>query len=135
MADSIITDVFQGQFYTKVQCADCHYDNISFDNFLSLSLSFPNGESSISLKKCLDEFIREEHISKKEGYKCDKCKNIVDITKQTTIWRLPPVLIIHLKRFHCLGRRKQKLETSIKFDVTGCNLRPYCGYSGNFYYN
>ena len=133
MIDSIITDVFQGQFFTSVKCINCNYDNISFDNFLSLSLSLPESSSysnRVTIDDCLQEFIKNESISEKEGFRCDGCKKVTDIIKKTVIWRLPSILILHLKRFRCSGWSKSKLETTVKFELKNFDLKPYCGHSG-----
>lgn len=134
MVDSPITDVFQGQLFTSVKCKTCKYNHISFDDFLSLSLTLPKSSTylthSTNLKKSLQEFVKEEHIYKTAGYRCEKCKVPVDIVKQTVIWRLPPALIIHLKRFHCSTWRKEKLDTVIEYDIKDFDLSPYCGNSG-----
>lgn len=132
--DSVVTDVFQGQFYNSVKCQTCYHNHISFDTFLSVTLALPKSSTRLthytSLKDCLQEFVKEEYIDKREGYRCEKCKVPVSIRKQTVIWRLPPVVVIHLKRFHCSTWKKEKLDTVIDFALRNLDLRPYCGQSG-----
>jgi len=134
ITSSLITDIFQGQLFNTVKCKSCGFEHISFDNFFSLSLSLPKASTSFThstkLDSCLQNFVREEKISSDVGYKCTNCKKIVDITKQTIIWRLPSVLIVHLKRFYCSTWRKEKLDTLVEFDIDNFDLKPYCGSSG-----
>jgi len=40
--DSKISDIFQGQFKSRVVCPDCHMVSLTFDPFLYLSLPLPN---------------------------------------------------------------------------------------------
>jgi ubiquitin C-terminal hydrolase len=134
-SNSIITDIFQGQLFNTVKCCVCGHEHISFDNFLSLSLTLPKDAKQImnhlELEKCLQDYVKEEQIPSSHGYRCEICKKTVDITKQTVIWRLPSVLIIHLKRFQCIGRRKEKLITMVEFPLTNFDLKSFCGESGS----
>ena len=132
---SLITNIFQGQTFNTVKCCTCNFKHISFDNFLSLSLTLPKSSTRYThqsgLDKCFNDFTKEEDIPSVEGYKCKKCKVPVSIKKQSVIWRAPPVLIVHLKRFYVATWRKEKLDTLIEYD-TNLDFKPYCGESSNF---
>ena len=52
-----------------------------------------------SLNDCLDLFCREELLTNENQWYCSKCKEHVDATKKIDLWTLPPILIVHLKRF------------------------------------
>lgn len=41
---SIIVDLMQGQFKSKVTCPDCKKESITFDPFLACSIPIPNKE-------------------------------------------------------------------------------------------
>lgn len=43
--------------------------------------------------------MKSERIS---GWRCPKCKELRDADKKTDICKLPPILIIHLKRYSLL---------------------------------
>jgi ubiquitin carboxyl-terminal hydrolase 8 len=45
--------------------------------------------------------------------------------KALTISRLPPILLIHLKRFSFHGPFTDKIDTSVIFPVTGLDLTRY----------
>ena len=52
------------------------------------------------LQECLDEFTETETLEDEEGYNCQACKRKgVCATKKLTLYRCPPVLVLHLKRF------------------------------------
>ena len=42
-----------------------------------------------------------------------------------SLYRFPPLLVIHLKRFHFSSWRRDKINTSVKFPVTGLDLSDY----------
>lgn len=42
-----------------------------------------------------------------------------------SLWTLPDILIIHLKRFCQLGERRHKLSTLVKFPLSGLNMAPH----------
>lgn len=100
--DSSLLDLFQGQLMNKTECLKCGYSSIAFDNYMDLSLSFPK-KSRCSLEDCLTSFISEERMQEC-GYRCSKCKRKDNFSKQMTIWKLPKILVIHLKRFSNTNR-------------------------------
>ena len=52
-----------------------------------------------SLEACIELFTQPENLSQDDSWRCPRCKKPVEATKQMSIWRLPTVLIIQLKRF------------------------------------
>jgi len=44
---------------------------------------------------------------------------------QLTIARLPPILLIHLKRFYFQGPFRNKVDTYVDFAVRGLNMSRY----------
>ena len=49
---------------------------------------------------------------------CPRCKEHREATKQISVWRLPPVLIIHLKRFSFLNLvMRDKIDKLVKFPL------------------
>jgi ubiquitin carboxyl-terminal hydrolase 4/11 len=56
-------------------------------------------KSGIDIDQCLEEFKKPEALDEDNKWYCNKCKDHVLITKSLEIYKLPPVLIISLKRF------------------------------------
>lgn len=73
----------------------------------------------ITLAKCLEAFTQEEELGEDEKYYCSACKSHQLAKKKLQIWRLPPVLIIHLKRFQCVNNRWIKSHKIVDFPLTG----------------
>lgn len=74
---------------------------------------------SVTLEECLDAFAKEEKIP--EAY-CSRCKDFRVQTKRMSLWRLPPVVIIHLKRFQFTQHMRRKLRDLVVFPIEGLDL-------------
>eukprot|EP00945_MAST-04E_sp_MAST-4E-sp1_P001054 g1054.t1 len=71
--------------------------------------SFPRHESLhkcesyetkvLSIHQCMNRYISKEKLDGNDQVYCSKCKEHRDHRKQVTLFRPPPVLILHLKRF------------------------------------
>lgn len=48
-------------------------------------------------------FAETERLKAEESWYCNKCKEHVEATKKLELYRLPPVLIVQLKRFVYTG--------------------------------
>jgi ubiquitin C-terminal hydrolase len=46
-------------------------------------------------------------------------------TKKLDLWKLPNILIFHLKRFAFNETRKEKLDTKVEFPLTDLNIDHY----------
>ena len=82
--------------------------NCSFQAFVedpSVAASLKASTEPITLVKCLEAFTRQEELGENEKYYCSSCKKHQLACKKLQIWRLPPILIVHLKRFHQLNGR------------------------------
>ncbi|XP_042330579.1 ubiquitin carboxyl-terminal hydrolase 8 isoform X2 [Sceloporus undulatus] len=122
--ESIIVALFQGQFKSTVQCLTCHKKSRTFEAFMYLSLPLAS-TSKCTLQECLRLFSKEEKLTDNNRFYCSHCKTRRDSLKKIEIWKLPPVLLVHLKRFSYDGRWKQKLQTSVDFPLENLELSQY----------
>ncbi|MGH0162627.1 UNVERIFIED_CONTAM: hypothetical protein FKN15_060741 [Acipenser sinensis] len=81
----------------------------------SVELSRRAQAEPISLDNCLRVFTSEEELGEDEMYYCSKCQTHRLATKKLDLWRLPPILIIHLKRFQFVNGRWIKSQKIVKF--------------------
>jgi ubiquitin carboxyl-terminal hydrolase 8 len=58
-------------------------------------------------------------------WKCPQCKAYRDAVKKIDIWRLPPLLIIHLKRFKYQGIWRDKITTLVDFPIENLDMNRY----------
>ncbi|XP_022765626.1 ubiquitin carboxyl-terminal hydrolase 5 isoform X4 [Durio zibethinus] len=79
----------------------------------------------LSLYTCLEAFLREEPLVPEDMWYCPQCKEQRQASKKLDLWRLPEVLVIHLKRFSYIRSMKHKLETFVNFPIHDFDLTNY----------
>lgn len=62
---------------------------------------------------------------------CPQCKERRQASKKLDLWRLPEVLVIHLKRFSYSRSMKHKLETFVNFPIHDFDLTNYIANKNN----
>jgi hypothetical protein len=77
-----------------------------------------------SLEDCLNLYLEEDELTGDNQWYCEKCKKHTDATKKTDLWVLPPILIIHLKRFKSddFGRAGRKNDSALQYPISGWDL-------------
>ncbi|KAI8444606.1 ubiquitin-specific protease [Phakopsora pachyrhizi] len=125
--NSVIVELFQGQYRSRLQCMTCGTTSTTYNTFMYLSLPIPNkrAPTKVTLNQCLDAFLKEEVLDKDDAWNCPKCKKRRKATKRLSIARLPPILLIHLKRFSFKGPFSDKLETFVQYPIYGLDLTSY----------
>jgi ubiquitin carboxyl-terminal hydrolase 8 len=74
------------------------------------------------LKQCIELFRTPEKMEGESRWKCSRCKTYRDAVKRIDIWKLPQILIIHLKRFKYQGIWRDKISTFVDFPIDNLNL-------------
>ncbi|KAH7686774.1 ubiquitin carboxyl-terminal hydrolase 4/11/15 protein [Dioscorea alata] len=82
-------------------------------------------QEPVSLFSCLDAFLKEEPLGPEDMWYCPACKEHRQATKKLDLWRLPEILVVHLKRFSYNRFMKNKLETFVNFPVHNLDLTKY----------
>ncbi|KAG5725039.1 Ubiquitin carboxyl-terminal hydrolase 4 [Termitomyces sp. T112] len=112
--DSIIVDLFQGQFRNRLQCSICQRTSTTYNAFSILQLSIPSySRGTIHLQDCLDSLFRTEELKGDDRWDCPSCKTKRNATQRLSLARLPPILVIHLKRFQTSGNSAGKVDTLV----------------------
>ncbi|KAI8622101.1 hypothetical protein BC830DRAFT_1057485 [Chytriomyces sp. MP71] len=130
---SIIVDLFQGQLKSKLECLTCNSTSTTFNPFMYLSVPIPPSNSAgvkggpVYLDECLDKFVEVEILDGEDAWSCPKCKVKRRSRKTLTIAKLPPILLVHLKRFYYQGPFKSKIETYVDFPLASMDLGKYSG--------
>uniref|UniRef100_A0A8K9X9I9 Ubiquitin carboxyl-terminal hydrolase n=1 Tax=Oncorhynchus mykiss TaxID=8022 RepID=A0A8K9X9I9_ONCMY len=122
--ESVIVALFQGQFKSTVQCLTCHRKSRTFETFMYLTLPLAS-TNKCSLQDCLKLFSKEEKMTDQNKVFCRHCKALRDSVKKLEIWKVPPIILVHLKRFSYEGRWKQKLQTTVDFPLENLDLSQY----------
>jgi len=81
--------------------------------------------NKVTLQQCLDAFVKEEVMEKEDAWHCPVCNVLRKATKRLSISRLPPILLIHLKRFSFKGPFVDKLETLVDFPLKNLDMTNY----------
>lgn len=78
----------------------------------------------ISVSQCIEKYCQMEQLEETEMWYCNKCKEHVRAWKQFHLYRTPPILIVHLKRFHYSAstHRRDKIDSFIDFPLVGLDL-------------
>lgn len=113
---SHLVETFVGQIVSTLTCSVCSEVSTVFEYFWDLSVPL-----SSSVARCLEKFTSTEILDGNDRPKCDKCKEKRKMTKQYKLWKLPEILIIHLKRFKA-GDTRRKDDSNVKID-TNLSLR------------
>jgi len=81
----------------------------------------------VTLDECFDTFTRPERLDEDNMWYCSNCKTHVRALKTMELWRLPNVLVLHLKRFEFKNTyRREKLETFVDCPLEGLDMNKYC---------
>ncbi|QCE09523.1 ubiquitin carboxyl-terminal hydrolase 8 [Vigna unguiculata] len=92
-------------------------------------------QESVSLYKCLEAFLQEEPLGPEDMWYCPGCKKHRQASKKLDLWRLPKILVIHLKRFQYSRYLKNKLETCVDFPVDNLDLTAYISHGNGESYH
>ncbi|XP_058086865.1 ubiquitin carboxyl-terminal hydrolase 8-like isoform X2 [Magnolia sinica] len=97
----------------------------SLPQIFKLGFSAKRLQESVSLYACLEAFLKEEPLGPEDMWYCPNCKKHRQASKKLDLWRLPEILVIHLKRFSYSHFMKNKLETSVDFPTHDLDLSAY----------
>lgn len=78
-----------------------------------------------SLAECIRAFQKREVLSEQDGWRCPRCAAPRRAVKQLQLWRLPQVLVFHLKRFAYTAFARDKLDTFVDFPVGKLDMAKY----------
>lgn len=123
---SILSAVFHGLHRSTIECGTCGHVSLTFEPFSVLSLSFPNNRKC-SLRDLLHHYYKETNLE----YTCSKCNKKRNCIRKADIWKLPPVLILHLNRFEhdVLMKKKQNF---VDFPMESLDLTKFTCFSNRY---
>lgn len=83
-------------------------------------------QGDLQLGACLDEFCKEQHLPETDNWRCSKCKEVREGKQHMILWKLPDILVFHLKRFNCSARWREKITSKVNFPLTGLDMTEWC---------
>lgn len=80
-----------------------------------------------NLLMCIEKYCQKEQLEDSEMWFCNRCKAHVRAWKHIHLYRTPPVLIIHLKRFHYSSstHHRDKIDVLVDFPLKGLDLTEF----------
>ncbi|KAJ2001738.1 hypothetical protein H4R26_003973, partial [Coemansia thaxteri] len=76
----------------------------------------------VTLEECLAEFTRAEMLGDDDLWYCGKCKEQQKATKKFDLWRVPEILVVHLKRFQHSRAWRDKIDAFVDFPLESLDL-------------
>lgn len=80
---------------------------------------------STTLSECFKTFTSSERMEGANECYCSQCKKFQPHLKNLSLWRAPPILIVHLKRFHHTELGGRKLTRLVDFPLDQLDLLPF----------
>jgi len=133
--DSKLVDIFVGQLKSTLRCSTCDYESVTFEPFWDLSLPIPSRSGEVSLNECLEAFTKEEVLDGDEMPTCGRCKTRRRCVKFYSLYKLPRVLVVHLKRFSPTERFRSKLSSTVTFPLTAFDVSRFSDSPGRCTYS
>jgi ubiquitin C-terminal hydrolase len=132
---SPIKILFTGMFHNSIKCSKCNNESNRFELFQNIQLSISN--NSNSLYDLFDNYTVEEQLDKDNLLKCDFCFVKNQSKKKISLWKLPKILIIQMKRFkfNQYGLPSMKLENFIDYPLYDLDLNKYVNSGEKAQYN
>lgn len=83
-------------------------------------------KKGLNVYDCLEQYCKQEVLSKNDTWYCGKCKQHREATKQLELFKFPEILIIHLKRFvQVSSMHREKINAFVDFPIKGLDLSEY----------
>ncbi|XP_072568226.1 ubiquitin carboxyl-terminal hydrolase 43a isoform X1 [Paramormyrops kingsleyae] len=82
-------------------------------------------QHSCTLDECFQLYTKEEQLAPDDAWKCPHCRQLQQGMVKMSLWTLPDILILHLKRFRQVGERRNKLSTLVRFPLAGLDMAPH----------
>ena len=125
--NSVIFQTFTGQSHFRTICSnpECEYVSHRFETFRIMEVDIPGSGSSVNLEDCFENTFNTSQLDGENLYECDKCKLRGKSTRKMSLWRLPEVIIICLKRFTAnyvdgavyLGKNNASVNIPLELDL------------------
>ncbi len=80
-----------------------------------------------SLYTCLEKFTNEEsmEVNEDDGYYCKNCDAKRAVSTKTDLWKVPDILVVHMKRFFHMGQHHEKIRSLVVFPLSGLDITSF----------
>ena len=114
----MFASLFTATMTSSLHCANkhCGFISVKPNEYSILTLHFPKSDSLCTLEDLLQNFIAQEPLTGDNIADCQCCGQNSASSKTLAIATTPAVLLVHLKRFHSNGRRR---NNPVSFPLQG----------------
>ncbi|XP_062374038.1 ubiquitin carboxyl-terminal hydrolase 15-like isoform X4 [Sardina pilchardus] len=85
----------------------------------------PQKKAFFKLNDCIELFTTKEKLGAEDPWYCPNCKQHQQATKKLDLWSLPPVLVVHLKRFSYSRYMRDKLDSLVDFPIRDLDMSEF----------
>ncbi|VDM30351.1 unnamed protein product [Hydatigera taeniaeformis] len=118
-----IENVIGGIFEDQKICIECPHRYQQEESFLMIDVDIQNRST---LCESLEEYVKSDLLEGDNAYHCEDCNKKVSARKRMCIKRLPPILVIHLKRFNFDWERHIAIKNNDRFSFPSeLDMAPY----------
>uniref|UniRef100_A0A8B9RNM9 Ubiquitin carboxyl-terminal hydrolase 15 n=1 Tax=Astyanax mexicanus TaxID=7994 RepID=A0A8B9RNM9_ASTMX len=105
---------------------DCVFSSLlqDFDKHESMEYKLQK-KAFFKLKDCIELFTTKEKLGAEDPWYCPSCKQHQQATKKLDLWSLPPVLVVHLKRFSYSRYMRDKLDSLVDFPLHDLDMSEF----------
>uniref|UniRef100_A0A3Q2Y8E0 Ubiquitin carboxyl-terminal hydrolase n=1 Tax=Hippocampus comes TaxID=109280 RepID=A0A3Q2Y8E0_HIPCM len=100
------------------------FPSYDFDRHESMEYK-PQKKAYFKLKDCIELFTTKEKLGAEDPWYCPNCKQHQQATKKLDLWSLPPVLVVHLKRFSYSRYMRDKLDSLVDFPLSDLDMSEF----------
>ncbi|XP_077183640.1 ubiquitin carboxyl-terminal hydrolase 43 isoform X2 [Paroedura picta] len=113
-----------------VNTKECLFGNIQEEvvedaESVRLKQQLHQQQHSCTLDECFQLYTKEEQLAPDDAWRCPHCQVLQQGTVKLSLWTLPDILVIHLKRFRQVGEQRHKLTTLVHFPLRGLDMAPH----------
>lgn len=119
---SAIDEIFKSQFESRLTCDRCGHIWASYDPYSLVPVEIT--ARALTLYDCLDNFMTPEKLESVTCERCSEKQGKTNVTKQFSLWTLPQMLVVQLKRFDALSGGLRKINKFVQAPLK-LNLTKY----------
>ncbi|AFZ78994.1 Ubiquitin carboxyl-terminal hydrolase family member protein [Theileria equi strain WA] len=91
-----LNELVEGFVKSETRCHECKNVTGIMEPFITISLDI---NDNCDINSCLERYCDAELLTGKDQFFCDTCNKYCDASKKVVFDLMPPLLILHLKRF------------------------------------
>lgn len=109
----------------KQKLIDVSSDLVKEESSWNLDLDQQQKVSKTTLYECFEMYFKEEKLEAEDAWMCPNCRCRQQVVKQLSLWTVPDIFVIHLKRFRQSSTHRTKLTTLVEFPLSSLDMSQF----------